>query len=64
MDTARVLIVDDDGMALQALSTMLATRLYRVEVTTASTAEEALKTLKQCDHDVILSDIQMPGMDG
>lgn len=64
MGTARVLIVDDDGMALQALSTMLATRLYRVEVATASTAEEALKRLKQCDHDVILSDIQMPGMDG
>jgi PAS domain S-box-containing protein len=64
MDEARVLLVDDHHATLRALSTALELRLYRVSIDHASSAEEAITKVTEVDHDVVVSDIKMPGMDG
>ncbi|MBE3559536.1 MAG: response regulator, partial [Ktedonobacteraceae bacterium] len=66
-DTAKsagVLLVDDDPALLQALSNMLALRMRGLEVTTASSAPEALAHIQTSEFDAIICDIKMPGMDG
>jgi CheY-like chemotaxis protein len=57
-----LLLVDDDTMARRTLAAMLARFGFRV--VQASDAEEALATLKMLTPDVILSDYNMPGMNG
>jgi EAL domain-containing protein (putative c-di-GMP-specific phosphodiesterase class I) len=58
----RVLLVDDD----EALRTVYADllRAQDFEVDTAETAEAALERVAATRYDVVLSDIQMPGMGG
>jgi sigma-B regulation protein RsbU (phosphoserine phosphatase) len=58
----RLLVVDDD----EGNRTMLARRLGRLghEVTTASDGNEALTRLRQQPFDLLLLDIQMPGLNG
>ena len=58
----RLLVVDDD----EGNRTMLARRLARLghEVTTASDGNEALSQLRQQPFDLLLLDIQMPGLNG
>jgi CheY-like chemotaxis protein len=58
----RVLVVDDERDALEIMRRLLAE--HGCEVTTASTAEEALARLAERPFDVLLSDIGMPGVDG
>jgi len=59
----RVLLVDDSPFFLNLLTPLLAVAGY--EVTTAENGDEALKLCEQgCDFDIIISDIEMPGMDG
>jgi two-component system sensor histidine kinase/response regulator len=64
MDTAQVLLVDDDPMLLLALSQTIALRLSMVKVRTARSAYEALDLLREQTYGAIVSDITMPGMDG
>lgn len=64
MDTAQVLLVDDDLMLLQALSHTITLRMIGVEVDTVDSAEKALKRVQQHEYDTVVSDIKMPGMDG
>jgi len=64
MDTAQILLVDDDPMLLQALSQTIALRLSMVKVRTARSAHEALDLLQEQTYGAIISDIGMPGMDG
>ncbi len=64
MDTAQVLIVDDDPMLLQALSQTIALRMSMVEVKAVSSAREALDLLQEHTYGAVVSDIKMPGMDG
>lgn len=63
-ESARILLVDDDPMMLQAVSQMLALRLNEVHVDTADSAQAALQQLQKSCYDAVLSDIKMPGMNG
>lgn len=57
-----VLVVDDLPANIRVLEAMLAPRGY--VVLTATSGEEALKTIAEADVDLALLDIVMPGMDG
>jgi CheY-like chemotaxis protein len=60
----RVLIVEDDRVSRKALATLLTSSGYRVE--SAESAERALALLRKSgdDPDVILVDVDLPGMSG
>ncbi|MBI2159273.1 MAG: response regulator [Candidatus Rokubacteria bacterium] len=58
----RVLLVDDDASVLRFL--MSAFTSSRCQVTTASTAEQALGLLGDDPYDLVVSDIKMPGLSG
>lgn len=63
LDTGiRVLIVDDEQPVRELLAHFLDSRGF--STAQAATAEEALSTLDQQHFDVVLSDVQMPGMNG
>ncbi len=64
METAHILLVDDDPALLEALPLTVSLRMSNVEVHTAASATEALTRLQQHPYDTIVSDIKMPGMDG
>ena len=61
---ARILIVDDDPVVLEALADMLSLRMKDAIVETAGAGSTALERVQDTDYDVIVSDIKMPGMDG
>ncbi|PIP07549.1 MAG: hybrid sensor histidine kinase/response regulator, partial [Syntrophobacteraceae bacterium CG23_combo_of_CG06-09_8_20_14_all_50_8] len=58
----RLVIVDDEAELMTALSEMLAGQGYETAGFTSGT--EALKTLKEQDCDLLLTDLMMPEMDG
>ena len=58
----RILVVDDDEIVKEAVRTGL--KLYGYNVCTASNGVEALAQLEYQLPDLILLDIDMPGMDG
>lgn len=58
----RVLLVDDNASILRFL--VAAFTANRCEVTTASTAEQALTLLGDDPFDLVVSDIKMPGLSG
>jgi DNA-binding NtrC family response regulator len=58
----RVLIVDDEEQFVQQLAERL--RLREYDVTTALNGEQALKTIKKYNFDVVILDVAMPGIDG
>lgn len=62
MSRGKLLIVDDDADIRQLLSDSLANRGY--EVTTAETGEQGLATAMVTHPDLIILDVEMPGMDG
>lgn len=64
MDTAQVLIVDDDPMLLQALAKTIALRMSMVDVKAVNSAREALDLLREHTYGAVVSDIKMPEMDG
>jgi len=57
----RILIVDDEDIMRQLLATVLA---EQGEITEAASGAEALQLAGSVSPDVILLDVQMPGMDG
>ncbi|MFN7957714.1 MAG: hybrid sensor histidine kinase/response regulator [Holophagaceae bacterium] len=59
---ARILVVDDDALTRRSLRAMLERAYYQVE--TAEGGDEALQILPEYKPDLVLLDIQMPGMDG
>jgi CheY-like chemotaxis protein len=60
---ATVLVVDDSPEIQRYLRALLELDSYRVE--TAGSGHEALQSLRHgCAPDVVLLDVQMPGMDG
>jgi two-component system, cell cycle response regulator len=58
----RVLVVDDDAMTRRYLYTSLRRELYDVEL--ASSGEDALRLMRTTPCDIVLTDWQMPNMDG
>lgn len=57
-----ILIVDDKQENLFSLKTLLQLNLYDVD--TAMSGEEALKKILKKEYELIILDVQMPGMDG
>ena len=57
-----VLVVDDDHHMLEALLLLLSA--YEYNVVTADNAAEALEKMSEDDVDIVMTDIQMPGMSG
>jgi two-component system KDP operon response regulator KdpE len=62
MPTARILIVDDDPQIRRVLRTALVAQGY--EVMDARNGEEALEKIRDEKVDLIVLDMNMPGMDG
>ena len=62
MTTHSILIVDDNPTNLKLVRVILEGEAHTV--VTAENAEEALETLETFQPDLILMDIQLPGMDG
>ncbi len=62
MNDEAILVVDDDAGVREGLRRILAERGYATD--TASTAEEALIILAHKPFDLVITDLQMPGMDG
>ncbi len=59
---ARVLLVDDEEAFLESMSERM--RLRGMDVTTASSAKEALVVIESDIFDAVILDIQLPEMDG
>lgn len=57
----RILLVEDDEQLRSALSRMLAARFH---LTAVESGEDAVKAVRDGRFDVVLSDVNMPGMDG
>ncbi len=64
MDKIRVLIADDHTMVRQGLKQILELENDMAVIAQAPNGEEAIKLAKECSPDVILMDINMPGMNG
>lgn len=62
MNVRKVLIVDDEPHVIRILRLILEREGYRVE--TANDGNEALEKMEGYEPDVLISDIQMDGMDG
>ncbi|MBI4422321.1 MAG: response regulator [Elusimicrobia bacterium] len=61
-DSKTILMVDDEPDVLSVLEPLLAAEGYRVE--TARDGEEALRRIQERRPDLVLLDLQMPGMGG
>ena len=58
----RILAVDDNAANLKLVATLL--REFNLRVEDVSSGYEALQRLQQASFDLVLMDVQMPGMDG
>jgi CheY-like chemotaxis protein len=61
---SKLLIVDDDASQLRALARAVSRSRRGISVATAGSASEAIEWLQKAPVDVVLSDLQMPTMDG
>ncbi|MFW9915414.1 MAG: PAS domain S-box protein, partial [Candidatus Thorarchaeota archaeon] len=61
---SRVLLVDDEKDLLDVTQQFLEKELPKFNFYAVETAYEAIEALKENDFDIIVSDYQMPGMDG
>ena len=61
---ARILIVDDDPALLDALPETVRLRIPGTIVDAAMSTAEALASIGDIEHDVIVTDLVMPGMTG
>ncbi len=60
----RVLLVDDEEDILDALKTMLESKIPKATIRTTTRPQDALKMLASEDFALIVTDFRMPGMDG
>src|SRR6266571_4225871 len=58
----RVLLVEDNATGAKLIAYLLKAHGY--EVTVANDAEAALATIRQCPPDLVIMDVQLPGVDG
>lgn len=64
MSALRVLIADDEAPARERLRALLAESGDAQVVGEAANGEEALRLVDECDPDIVLLDVRMPGLDG
>ena len=62
MSSARIMVVDDDPQIRRVLRTSLVAQGY--EVVDARNGEEALETMRDGKFDLVILDVNMPGMNG
>ncbi|WP_447983983.1 response regulator [Nitrospira sp. Nam74] len=62
--TARILIVDDDPVLLQALTSTVVLRMKSLVVDAVESPTAALQYVRDINYDAIISDVKMPEMDG
>jgi CheY-like chemotaxis protein len=60
----RLLVVDDDPLAVRAIAGLLAEELPDVEIEYAEDADSAIHLLRTEPFDVVVTDIVMPGRSG
>jgi two-component system response regulator AlgR len=60
----KVLVVDDEAPAVRRLQRLLSSRPDAVCVGTANSGEQALDACRRLHPDVVLMDVEMPGIDG
>lgn len=60
----RILIVDDEATITDSLVNLVQTSLKQVDVYPAYSAKQALAYLQRAGFDILVTDIQMPGMNG
>ena len=58
----KVLVIEDNQLNMKLVKTLL--KLLKIEVIEAETAEKGIRLANGCKPDLILMDIQLPGMDG
>jgi CheY-like chemotaxis protein len=58
----QILVVDDEEAILKLLTKVLIRNGYRID--TADNGEEAIKKIKECRYDCVLTDFVMPGLSG
>jgi DNA-binding NarL/FixJ family response regulator len=63
-ETLRVVVVDDDALFRRAVRALLETDRFLTVVGEAADGEAAVKLATELAPDVILMDLDMPGMDG
>ena len=63
-DTIRILIVDDQKMIREGLKALIKTESHLEVVGTAENGEDGIKKVEILKPDVVLMDMEMPGMDG
>ena len=61
-DDRQIMVVDDDPMILKMLTRLL--NVMKIEVQAFIDPCEALEIFKKCPVPVVLTDLDMPGMDG
>ncbi|WP_158272149.1 LytR/AlgR family response regulator transcription factor [Marinicauda salina] len=59
-----VLVVDDEPLALRRLEILLSRRPYVELVGAARDGQQAVRSVRELKPDIVLLDIQMPGLDG
>lgn len=62
MSKNNILIVDDDENIAELISLYLNKECYETEI--ASTGYEAIELFNECNPDLVLLDVMLPGMDG
>ena len=62
LPSANILLIDDDSLQLQMMTAML--HHSSLTISTSTSANKAIEMLQQNRYDLILTDIQMPGMNG
>ena len=60
----RILIVDDEATITDSLVNLVQTSLEQVDVYPAYSAKQALAYVQRAGFDILVTDIQMPGMNG
>ena len=61
-NSQKILVVDDNNVLLTVVSKMLS--LLGYEVSSADSGENGLDVFRKSNFDIVLSDYDMPGMDG
>lgn len=61
-ETKKILVVDDEAQIIRVMRRILSAHQY--EIHTASDGESALETFDDWQPDLIITDLQMPNMDG